>query len=254
MVVVVMSQSGSSRVFRFGLSVEITPPSQSGGVVAHHGFLNHGPLRKVSGLLIRQMNNQAVNIGMHAVQVKSKKPMASFVGIDISPIEVILDFIPGGKHIVPISPTCSRLRRCSRQSPSFRLHHCQSTVVTLVNILVKVFQSCDGVADLNIDVALVPHGHVGVVWDDPTIVKDKARAIRGRGQQQEVVNHLGVQRTPCDDDVKHLVLSYFGPFLAGLALPFFHIIMLKVKFGTPKNLKEMSFQGRLRHRHLWSDA
>jgi hypothetical protein len=81
--------------------------------------------------------------------------------------------------------------------------------VTLVNILVKVFHSRDGVADLNIDVALVLHGQVRVVRDDPTIVKDKARATRGRGQQQEVVSHLGVQRTPRDDDVKHLVLSMF---------------------------------------------
>jgi len=75
-------------------------------------------------------------------------------------------------------------------------------------------------------VALVPHGQVGVVQDNPTIVKDKARATRGRGQQQEVVSHLGVQRMPCDDDVKHLVLSYFGLFLTS----------------------------RFRHRHLWSSA
>jgi hypothetical protein len=46
--------------------------------------------------------------------------------------------------------------------------------MTLVNILVKVFHSRDGAADLNIDVALVPHGQVGVVWDNPTIVKNKA--------------------------------------------------------------------------------
>jgi hypothetical protein len=46
--------------------------------------------------------------------------------------------------------------------------------VTFINILVKVFHSHDGVADLNIDVALVPHGQVGVVRDDPTVVKDKA--------------------------------------------------------------------------------
>ncbi len=118
--------------------------------------------------------------------------MASFVGTDIPPIEVILDFILGGRHIVPIGPTCSRLRHFSRQSPSFRLHHCQSTVVTFVNILVKVFHSRDGAADLNIDVALVPHGQLGVVRDDPTVVKDKARTARGRGQQQEVVNHLDV--------------------------------------------------------------
>ncbi len=51
---------------------------------------------------------------MHAVQVKGKKPMAGFVGIDIPPIEVILDFIPGGRHIVPIGPTCSYLRRYNR--------------------------------------------------------------------------------------------------------------------------------------------
>ncbi len=136
------------------------------------------------------MNSQVVNIGVHVVQVKGKKPMASFAGTDIPPIEVILDFILGGRHIVPIGLTCSR------QTPSFWLHHCQSTVVTLVNILVKVFHSCDGAADLNIDVALVPHGQVGVVRDDPTVVKDKARAARGRGQQQEVVSHLGqVHRT-----------------------------------------------------------
>jgi len=65
-------------------------------------------------------------------------------------------------------------------------------VVTLVNILVKVFHSRDGVADFNIDVAFVPHGQVGVVRDDPTVVKDKARAARGRGQQQEFVSHVGV--------------------------------------------------------------
>jgi len=56
----------------------------------HHGFPNRGPLRKVSDLLIRQMNNQAVNIGVHAMQVKSKKPVASFAGTDMPSIEVIL--------------------------------------------------------------------------------------------------------------------------------------------------------------------
>jgi hypothetical protein len=160
-VVVVASHSGYSRVFRFGLSVEVTPPSQSGGIVAHHGFPNRGPFKKLSGMFIRQMNSQVVNIGVHVVQVK--KSMASFAGTDIPPIEVILDFIPNGRHIVPIGPTCSRLRRYSRQSPSFQLHHYQRTIVTLVNILVKVFHNCDGVADLNIDVAPVPHGQVGVV-------------------------------------------------------------------------------------------
>jgi hypothetical protein len=168
-------------VFRFGLSVKVTPPNQSGGVVTHHGFPNRGALKKVSGLLIRQMNSQAINIGVHIVQLKGKKPMASFVGTDIPPIEVILDFIPGDKHIIPIGPTYNHLRCCSQQSLSFQLHHCQSTVVTLVNILVKVFHNCDGAADLNIDVALVPHGQVGVVRDDPTVVKNKTRAARGRG-------------------------------------------------------------------------
>jgi len=118
---------------------------------------------------------------VHAVQVEGKKLMASFADTDISPIEVILDFIPGGWHIIPIGPTCSRPRCCSRQSPSFRLHHSQSTVVTFVNILVKVFHSYDGAADFNIDVAFVPHGQVGVIQDNPTVVKDKARATRGRG-------------------------------------------------------------------------
>jgi len=56
--------------------------------------------------------------------------------------------------------------------------------MTLVNILVKVFHSRDGAADLNIDVALVLHGQVGVIRDDLTVIKDKARATRGRGQEQ----------------------------------------------------------------------
>ncbi len=123
-VVAIASQSGYSCIFKFGVSVEVTPPSQSDGVVAHHGFPNHGPLRKVSGLLIRQMNSQAANIRMHVMRVKGKKLMASFAGTNIPPIEVILDFIPSGKHIVPIGPTCNRLRHCNRQSPSFRLHYC----------------------------------------------------------------------------------------------------------------------------------
>jgi hypothetical protein len=120
------------------------------------------------------MNSQTVNIKVHAMQVKGKKPMASFASTNIPPIEVILDFIPGGRHIVSIGPTCSHLRRYSRQSPNFRLHHCQSTIVTLINILVKLFHNYDGAANLNIDVALVSHGQVGVVQDDPTVVKNKA--------------------------------------------------------------------------------
>jgi hypothetical protein len=39
------------------------------------------------------------------MQVKGKKPMASFAGTNVPPIEVILDFISGGRRIVPISPT-----------------------------------------------------------------------------------------------------------------------------------------------------
>jgi hypothetical protein len=118
--------------------------------------------------------------------------MASFADTNILPIEVILDFISGSRHIVPIGPICNCSRRNSRQNPSFRPHHCQSTVVTFVNILVKVFHNRDGAADFNIDVALVPHGQVGVVRDDPTVVKNKARAARVRGQQQEFISHVGV--------------------------------------------------------------
>jgi hypothetical protein len=51
-----------------------------------------------------------------------------------------------------------------------------------------------------------------------------------------------------------MVLSCSGPFLAGLASPFFHIIMLEVKFGMPKNLEETNFQGKRRHKHLWLGA
>jgi hypothetical protein len=64
--------------------------------------------------------------------------------------------------------------------------------VTLINILVKVFHNRDGAADFNIDVALVSHGQVGVVRDDPMVIEDKAQAARGREQQQEFVSHVGV--------------------------------------------------------------
>ncbi len=50
---------------------------------------NRGPLRKVSGLFIKQMNSQAVNIGVHVMQVKGKKAMASSARINKPPIEVI---------------------------------------------------------------------------------------------------------------------------------------------------------------------
>ncbi len=56
-VVAVANQNGYNHVFIFGLSVKVTPLSQSGGVVTHHGFPNRGPFKKVSGLLIRQMNS-----------------------------------------------------------------------------------------------------------------------------------------------------------------------------------------------------
>jgi hypothetical protein len=64
--------------------------------------------------------------------------------------------------------------------------------VTLVNIFVKAFHNRDGAADFNINVALVPHGQVRVVWDNPMVVKDKARAARGKGQQQKFVSHVGI--------------------------------------------------------------
>jgi hypothetical protein len=51
------------------------------------------------------MNSQAVKIKVHAMQIEGKKPMVSFAGTDVPPIEVILDFIPGDRRIVPISPT-----------------------------------------------------------------------------------------------------------------------------------------------------
>jgi hypothetical protein len=92
----------------------------------------------------------------------------------------------------------------------------------------------------------------GLYGTTQRLSKTKPKLQGGGGSSKKLLSYLDVQRTPCDDDVKHLVLSCFGPFLAGLASPFFHIIMLEVKFGTPKNLEEMSFQGRLRH--LWSGA
>jgi hypothetical protein len=46
-------------------------------------------------------------------------------------------------------------------------------VVALVDVLVEVFDSRGGGADLHVDVAIEEQGHVRVVGHHPTVVKSK---------------------------------------------------------------------------------
>ncbi len=62
------------------------------------------------------------------------------------------------------------------------VHLC--TVVALVDVLVKVFDSRDGGANLHIDVAVEEHGHVRVVGHHPSVVKGKPTPAATAAKQQ----------------------------------------------------------------------
>jgi hypothetical protein len=56
--------------------------------------------------------------------------------------------------------------------------------VALVNILVEVFDSCDGGADLHVDVAVEEQGQVRVIGHHPTVVKGKTTPAAVATKQQ----------------------------------------------------------------------
>jgi hypothetical protein len=57
-------------------------------------------------------------------------------------------------------------------------------VVALVDVLVEVFDSCDGGADLHIDMAVEEQGQVQVVGHHPTVVKGKPTPAAIAAKQQ----------------------------------------------------------------------
>jgi hypothetical protein len=56
--------------------------------------------------------------------------------------------------------------------------------VALINVLVEVFDSRDGGADLHVDVAIEEQGHVRVVGHHPTVVKGKPTPVTIVAKQQ----------------------------------------------------------------------
>jgi hypothetical protein len=57
-------------------------------------------------------------------------------------------------------------------------------VVTLVDVLVEVFDSRDRGADLHVDVAVEEQGHVQVVGHHPAVVKGKPTPTATTAKQQ----------------------------------------------------------------------
>jgi len=56
--------------------------------------------------------------------------------------------------------------------------------VVLVNVLVEVFDSRDGGANLHVDVAVEEQGQVRVVGHHPTVVKGKPTHVAAAAKQQ----------------------------------------------------------------------
>ncbi len=56
--------------------------------------------------------------------------------------------------------------------------------MALVDVLVEVFDSRDGGADLHVDVAVEEQGHVWVVGHHPTVVKGKPTPAATAAKQQ----------------------------------------------------------------------
>jgi hypothetical protein len=119
---------------------------------------------KQDGLTPFQVHSKSNDIGVLLVQIKAIQMVASLRSRHIPAVLVDLDLIPhewlNGRSAV----RCSNIHRAN-------VHLC--TVVALVNVLVEVFDSCDGGADLHVDVAIEEQGQVRVVGHHPTIVKDK---------------------------------------------------------------------------------
>jgi hypothetical protein len=97
-------------------------------------------LLKQDGLTPFQVHSKPNDIGVLLVQIKAIQTVAGLRSRHIPAVLVDLDLIP---HAWLCG--CSAIR-CSN------VHLCM--VVALVDVLVEVFDSCDGGADLHVDVAV----------------------------------------------------------------------------------------------------
>jgi hypothetical protein len=121
-------------------------------------------LLKQDGLTPFQVHSKSNDIGVLLVQIKAIQTVAGLRSRHIPAVLVDLDFIShewlSGRSAV----------RCSNVHWA-NVHLC--TVVALIDVLVEVFDSCDGGADLHVDVTIEEQGQVRVVRHHPTVVKGK---------------------------------------------------------------------------------
>jgi len=127
-------------------------------------------LLKQDGLTPFQVHSKSNDIGVLLVQIKAIQMVAGFRSRHIPTVLVDLDFIPhvwlSGRSAI----------RCSN------VHLC--TIMALVDVLVEVFDNCDGGADLHIDVAVEEQGQVRVVGHHPMVIKGKPTLAAAKAKQQ----------------------------------------------------------------------
>jgi hypothetical protein len=121
------------------------------------------------------VHNKPNDIGVLLVQIKAIQTVVGLRSRHIPAVLVDLDLIPhvwlSGRNTI----RCSNVHRAN-------VHLC--TVVALVDVLVKVFDSRDGGADLHVDVAVEEQGQVRVVGHHPTVVKGKPTPAAAAAKQQ----------------------------------------------------------------------
>jgi hypothetical protein len=121
-----------------------------------------------------QVHSKSNDIGVLLVQIKAIQTVVGFRSRHIPAILVDLDLIPHEWLSGRIAIRWSNVHQAN-------VHLC--TVVALVNILVEVFDSRDGGADLHVDVAIEEQGHVRVIRHHPTVVKGKPTPATATAKQ-----------------------------------------------------------------------
>jgi hypothetical protein len=136
---------------------------------------NINALLKQDGLTPFQVHSKSNDIGVLLVQIKAIQTVAGLRSRHIPAILVDLDLIPHAWLCGRSAIRCSNVHRAN-------VHLC--TVVALVDVLVKVFDSRDGGVDLHVDVAVEEQGQVRVVGHHPLIVKGKPTLVATTAKQQ----------------------------------------------------------------------
>ncbi len=150
--------------------VKCKPCSQSCVRVPVKYDRNISALLKHDGLTPFQVHSKPNNIGVLLVQIKAIQTMVGFRSRHIPVVLVDLDLIPHAWLSGRIAIRWSNVHLC--------------TVVALVDVLVKVFDSRDRGADLDVDVAVEKQGQVRVVGHHPTVVKGKPTPAATVAKQQ----------------------------------------------------------------------